>query len=63
MKINITLWDQLDTEYFPDELFERHGPKRELSTDTDEDMSVDEVRVNQRTKKEHKTRIREAKGP
>lgn len=42
---------------------EQNEPKRDLSTETDEDMSVDEVQVNQRTKiKGHKTRIKEAKG-
>lgn len=41
----------------------KNEPKRDLSTETDDDMSVDEVQVNQRTKiKGHKTRIKEAKG-
>lgn len=45
------------------EQFEKNEPKRDLSAETDEDMPVDEVQVNQRTKiKGHKTRIREAKG-
>lgn len=45
------------------EQFEKNELKRDLSTETDEDMLVDEVQVNQRTKiKGHKTRIKEAKG-
>lgn len=45
------------------EQFEKNELKRDLSTETDEDMPVDEVQVNQRIKiKGHKTRIKEAKG-